>query len=78
VKTRSSKDIATASSAVDREKRRTLRRLARHYLRTLPEPEDDMSRPATRFDIITVYELPGTPREISLIRGAFGWTDLDG
>jgi putative endonuclease len=71
VKTRSSSEIATASSAVDREKRRILRRLARQYLRQLPDAE----RPETRFDIVTVYELPGKPREIRLIPGAFGWSE---
>jgi putative endonuclease len=75
VKTRTSKDMATASSAVDRDKRRNLRRLARHYLRQLPEPEESNVRPPTRFDIVTVYELPGQPREITLIPAAFGWSD---
>lgn len=69
VKTRTNLDVATASSAVDHEKRRILRRLARQYIRQLPEGE----RPETRFDIVTVYELPGKPREIRLIPGAFGW-----
>jgi putative endonuclease len=71
VKTRTSIEVATASSAVDRNKRRTLRRLARQYLRQLPEAE----RPETRFDIVAVYELPGQPREIRLIPGAFGWNE---
>jgi putative endonuclease len=71
VKTRSSKEVATASSAVDKDKRQTLRRLARQYLRQLPEGE----RPETRFDIVTVYELQGKPREIRLIPGAFGWSE---
>jgi putative endonuclease len=69
VKTRTSMDVATASSAVDKDKRRTLRRLARQYIRQLPEGE----RPESRFDIVVVYELPGKPREIRLIPGAFGW-----
>jgi putative endonuclease len=69
VKTRTSTDVSTASSAVDKEKRRILRRLARQYIRQLPEGE----RPETRFDIVVVYELPGKPREIRLIPGAFGW-----
>jgi putative endonuclease len=73
VKTRSSKEVATASSAVDRNKRQTLRRLARAYLRQLPEGE----RPETRFDIVTVYELPGKLREIRLIPGAFGWSERE-
>ena len=71
VKTRTTKDVATASSAVDREKRRILRRLAGHYLRQLPDGE----RPETRFDIVTVYELVGKQREIQLIPAAFGWGD---
>jgi putative endonuclease len=74
VKTRSSKEVATASSAVDKNKRRILRRLARLYLRQLP---DDAARPETRFDIATVYELPGKPREIQLIPGAFGWSERE-
>ena len=77
VKTRTSKDVATASSAVDRDKRKTLRRLARHYLRQLAEPDHSNARPETRFDIVTVYELPGKPREISLIPGAFGWSERE-
>jgi putative endonuclease len=72
VKTRSTKEVATASSAVDREKRTILRRLARQYLRQLPE---EMERPDTRFDIVTVYELSGKPREIQLIPAAFGWRE---
>jgi len=72
VKTRTNADVATASSAVDHEKRRILRRLARQYIRQLPEGE----RPETRFDIVTVYELPGKPREIRLIPGAFGWAEV--
>jgi putative endonuclease len=71
VKTRTSRDFATASSAVDRNKRKTLRRLAGQYLRHLP---GDV-KPETRFDIITVYELPGKPREIQLIPAAFGWRE---
>jgi putative endonuclease len=71
VKTRTTKGMATASSAVDRDKRRILRRLARQYLRQLPEGE----HPDIRFDIVTVYELPGKPREIQLIPGAFGWSE---
>lgn len=77
VKTRSSKDVTTASAAVDRNKRKTLRRLARAYLRRLPGADDDdpEMRPETRFDIVTVYELPGKEREVTLIPGSFGWRD---
>jgi putative endonuclease len=75
VKTRTSKDVATASSAVDRGKRKILRRLAGQYLRQLAEPDHSNARPETRFDIVTVYELPGKPREIQLIPAAFGWSE---
>lgn len=71
VKTRSSKEVATASVAVDREKRTVLRRLARQYLRQLPEGEE----PDVRFDIVVVYELPGKEREVRLIPAAFGWSE---
>ena len=75
VKTRSSKEVATASSAVDRHKRKTLRALARSYLRQLPGSENFEDRPEVRFDIVTVYELPGKAREVQLIPGAFGWSE---
>jgi putative endonuclease len=75
VKTRTSKDVATASEAVDWNKRKTLRRLAAAYLLHLPGGDDPEARPETRFDIVTVYELPGRPREVQLIPGAFGWRE---
>src|SRR5271170_5091190 len=71
VKTRTSRDIATASSAVDRNKRKTLRKLAGQYLRHLPETV----QPETRFDIVTVYDLPGQALQIQLIPAAFGWNE---
>jgi putative endonuclease len=71
VKTRTSREVATASSAVDRNKRKTLRRLAGQYLRHLPETV----QPDTRFDIVTVYDLPGQARQIQLIPAAFGWRE---
>jgi len=71
VKTRTTKNMAPAELAVDKHKRETLRRLANQYLRQLPGTE----RPLTRFDIVTVYELPGSSRSIRLIPGAFGWSE---
>ena len=50
VKTRTSRDVATAEAAVDEHKRRTLRRLARQYMRQLLD-----TNVASRFDIISVY-----------------------
>lgn len=70
VKTRTARDIAPAESSVDDDKRRTLRRLARAYLRSFPSRERD--RIPTRFDIISVYLLGGTP-EFAFFPGAFEW-----
>ena len=71
VKSRTSRDVATASSAVDKNKRKTLRRLARQYMRHLPETVT----PETRFDIVTVYDVPGQARQVQLIPAAFGWRE---
>ena len=49
VKTRTSHDVKTAESAVDRHKRREIAHVARAYLRRLP-PECQW-----RFDIVSVY-----------------------
>ena len=72
VKTRSSRDVATAEAAVDQGKRRSLRRLATHYLRQMP---DDTR---TRFDVLSVYLQPGKPArqaEFELYRNNFGWQE---
>ncbi len=75
VKTRTTHDVATAESAIDEHKRRTLRKLAGYYVRNLPD-----GTPA-RFDVVTVYLEAGedggskaTP-QIELFRNAFGWMD---
>jgi putative endonuclease len=68
VKTRSSREVATAESAVDEEKMKMLRRLARHYIRSLPAPPEQ-----TRFDIVSVYFLAGEAPDLELFRDAFGW-----
>lgn len=49
VKTRTSHDVKSAESAVDRHKRREIAQVAREYLRRLP-PECQW-----RFDIVSVY-----------------------
>ncbi|HEY3928062.1 MAG TPA: YraN family protein [Candidatus Koribacter sp.] len=64
VKTRTTRDVAPAEAAVDAEKRHDLRRVARHYLRQLPE------QTSTRFDIVTVY-LDKPQPEIKIIKRAF-------
>lgn len=74
VKTRSAQDFAPAESAVDQEKRRTLRRLARAYLRSFPEKQRDSI--ATRFEVISVYLLGGAPR-FQFFPAAFGWEESE-
>jgi putative endonuclease len=72
VKTRAARGFAAAEAAVDGEKRRSLRRLAGHYQRQLPEGT------LTRFDILSVYLDPRDPRkrpEFGLFRNAFGWKE---
>ncbi|RRA49971.1 YraN family protein [Acidipila sp. EB88] len=72
VKTRTSREVATAESAVDFGKRRTLRRLTRHYLRQLPEGT------VARFDVLSIYfTRSGDARGASfeLFRNAFGWDE---
>lgn len=68
VKARTSEDRATAESAVDEDKRRTMRSLARRYLRKASVPEA-----AARFDVVTVYFKAGQEPELALVRDAYGW-----
>jgi putative endonuclease len=70
VKTRSGRDAMPAESAVDREKRDMLRRMARAYLRGFPEKL--RTEVAVRFDVVSVYLLPSGV-EFDVYRGAFGW-----
>lgn len=71
VKTRSERNLLDpAEAAVDRDKQRILRRMARVYLRSFPE-ERRLKIPV-RFDVISVY-LQGSEPEFDLLRGAFGW-----
>jgi putative endonuclease len=68
VKTRTSRNVATAESAVDEEKTRVLRRLARQYLLALPlDPEQ------VRFDVISIYYDAEQHADIELFRDAFDW-----
>lgn len=54
VKTRTTRDVKPAEAAVDREKRRAIRRVARDYLRSLPERQFPQT-PQWRFDVVSVY-----------------------
>jgi len=70
VKTRSARDAAPAEVAVDAHKRATLRRLARQYLRQLPQD----SPPQVRFDVVSVYLVAGE-KDCVHFENAFGWSE---
>jgi len=80
VKTRTTRAVATAEASVDEDKRKNLRRLARHYLRQLPSADVPV-----RFDILSVYFEEtrfeeamfeeARPAEFDLFRAAFGWVE---
>lgn len=70
VKTRTTRAVAPAHFAVDEHKRRTLRRLARHYLRQLPHPNV-----TARFDILSIYFERGLPPDFEHFPDAFGWNE---
>ena len=70
VKTRSARGITPAETAVDDDKRRMLRSLARIYLRTFPKAE--FRTIPVRFDVVSVYPGEGVT-EFDFFPGAFGW-----
>ena len=71
VKTRTAHDLTPAEVAVDSNKRNTLRRLARQYIRQLPQE----TAPPARFDVMSVYLVPGKEKEFQHFEGSFGWSD---
>jgi len=70
VKTRTAHDIAPAEARVDSHKRRILRRLARQYVRQLAE-----ETPPVRFDVLSVYLVPGEEKEFVHFENSFGWSE---
>jgi putative endonuclease len=72
VKSRTAHDITPAEVAVDMHKRNILRRLARAYVRQLPRE----TAPPVRFDVISVYLVPGKETEIRHFENSFGWREL--
>ena len=74
VKTRTARDLTPAEVAVDDAKRKMLRRLARYYVRQLPQA----TAPQVRFDVISVYLVPGEKKEFVHFEAAFSWTDRPG
>jgi putative endonuclease len=73
VKTRTARDMTPAEVAVDSHKRATLRRLARRYARQLPQA----AMPQVRFDVISVYLVPGEKREFVHFEASFGWGEYE-
>lgn len=73
VKTRTAHDNSPAEIAVDSHKRHTLRRLARRYIRQLPQE----AAPPVRFDVLSVYLVPGRKKEFQHFQGAFGWSERE-
>jgi putative endonuclease len=73
VKTRTARDMTPAETAVDSHKRAILRRLARRYTRQLPQA----TMPPVRFDVISVYLMPGEEREFMHFEAAFGWSEFE-
>jgi putative endonuclease len=73
VKTRTAHDNSPAEIAVDSHKRHTLRRLARRYVRQLPQE----TAPPIRFDVLSVYLVPGEKKEFQHFEDAFGWSEQE-
>jgi putative endonuclease len=71
VKTRTARDMTPAEVAIDAHKRTVLRRLARRYVRQLPRA----AAPPVRFDVVSVYLMPGERREIVHFENYFGWSE---
>jgi len=71
VKTRTAHDATPAEVAVDSHKRNILRQLARRYVRQLPQEE----APPVRFDVISVYLVPGQEKEFVHFESAFSWSE---
>jgi putative endonuclease len=69
VKTRTARDLTPAETAVNDHKRNVLRRLARRYVRQLPQT----TAPQVRFDVISVYIVPGRDREFQHFEASFGF-----
>jgi putative endonuclease len=69
VKTRTAHDLTPAETAIDDHKRNVLRRLARRYVRQLPQA----TAPPVRFDVVSVYLVPGQERQLQHFESSFSW-----
>ena len=70
VKTRTERGLAPAEWAVDEDKRRMLRGLAKAYLQAFPAGERKTI--PVRFDVISVYSVE-RDIEFDFFPSAFGW-----
>ena len=71
VRTRTARDLTPAEATIDSHKRNILRRLARQYVRQLSHE----AAPQVRFDVISVYLVPGQEHEFTHFENAFGWSE---
>jgi len=74
VKTRSTRDLTPAASAIDDAKRKMLRRMAHSFLRTLARGQ--RYEVVARFDVVSVY-LDAPEPVCELVRDAFPWREND-
>jgi putative endonuclease len=72
VKTRRSHAVATAEAAVDHAKQVELRGMVSVFLRR------QSPRPQSRFDVVSIYLIPGMEPEIELFKDAFSWRSMSG
>jgi putative endonuclease len=70
VKTRASHGLVPAELAVNRAKQHELRGMAALYLQSARR------HPPSRFDVVSVYLVPGQPAEIDLFKDAFPWRTM--
>ncbi len=71
VKTRSKRAFVPAEAAVDQEKKRELAGMAKSFLRNHPVGTQ------YRFDIVSVYLVPGQQPDVVLFKDAFGWRTMN-
>lgn len=71
VKTRTSRGIVPAELAVDHEKQRELVAMAQAFMRYYPEGTPH------RFDVVSVYMVPGEAVEVQLFKDAFDWRTIN-
>jgi putative endonuclease len=70
VKTRTSHAVKPAEAAVNRAKQTELRGMAALYLR------HQKAHPQTRFDVVSIYLVPGAAPQIDLFKHAFPWRSM--